>query len=603
MLPIILDLASLNSAYAAGLSPVDLVEEVIRRRKASDDPAIFITPTLDDDLRAAAKVLLARAPKPNSLPLWGIPFAVKDNIDVAGLPTTAACPAFAYHPDEDATVVARLQAAGALVIGKTNLDQFATGLNGTRSPHGAPRSVFDRDYVSGGSSSGSAVAVASGLASFALGTDTAGSGRVPAAFNNLVGIKPTPGLLPNVGVVPACRSVDVVTIFAATVGDGVAIRKVVEGYDAADPFSRKAASASLPVSGLRIGVLDGAEREFFGNRDVETLYDAAIERARTLGATIVPFDYAPFRQAAELLYNGPWVAERLAAVKDFLASNAADFDPTVRTIIEGAKTYDAVAAFEGRYKLEALRQKTRREWEKADILMLPTSPTTYTVEEMMADPIVKNGHFGRYTNFVNLLDCAAIAIPAGFDATGHLPAGVTLIGPAFTDEALAPFADAMHRSLSAGMGRDRAATIPEASRVPPANDGSVPIVVVGAHLSGMPLNHELTSAGGYRLKTCRTAGDYRLFALPGTVPPKPGLVREPGFTGGGIEVEVWAVSPEAFGCFVQKIPAPLGIGKVTLDDGTVVSGFLCESHATTGAKDITAFGGWRNFIRTAAATA
>ncbi|KEA08425.1 allophanate hydrolase [Rhizobium rhizogenes] len=597
MLPAILDLASLQSAYASGLSPLDLVEEVIIRRKASDDPAIFITPTPDDELRAAAKALISRAPDPNSLPLWGIPFAVKDNIDVAGLPTTAACPAFAYRPDKDATVVARLRAAGALVIGKTNLDQFATGLNGTRSPHGAPRSVFDKDYVSGGSSSGSAVATASGLASFALGTDTAGSGRVPAAFNNLVGIKPTPGLVPNVGVVPACRSVDVVTIFAATVGDGVAIRKVMEGYDVADPFSRKAAPASLLASGLRVGVLDGAEREFFGNEHVEALYDAAIERARALGATIVPFDYAPFRQAAELLYNGPWVAERLAAVKDFLTSNAADFDPTVRTIIEGARAYDAVDAFEGRYKLEALRRKTREEWEKADILMLPTSPTTYTVEEMIADPITKNGHFGRYTNFVNLLDCAAIAIPAGFDAHGHLPAGVTLIGPAFTDDALAPFADAMHRSLNTGMGKDRMAVIPEASRVPQADDGSVPIVVVGAHLSGMPLNHELTSSGGYQLKTCRTAGDYRLFALPGTVPPKPGLLREPGFSGGGVEVEVWALSPEAFGRFVQKIPAPLGIGKVSLDDGTAVSGFLCEAHAAADALEITDFGGWRHYVR------
>ncbi|MBX4906611.1 MULTISPECIES: allophanate hydrolase [Rhizobium] len=596
MLPTILDLTSLRAAYEAGKSPLDIIEIVIARRNDATDPAIFITPTPDEALRAEARALMERAPEPNSLPLWGIPFAVKDNIDVTGLPTTAACPAFSYQPETDATVVARLRAAGAIVIGKTNLDQFATGLNGTRSPYGVPRSVFDKDYVSGGSSSGSAVAVASGLASFALGTDTAGSGRVPAAFNNLVGIKPTPGLVPNVGVVPACRSVDVVTVFAATVGDGVAIRKVMEGYDAADPFSRKAVPASLPTSGLRIGVLDGAEREFFGNSHVEALYDAAIERARALGATIVAFDYAPFRQAAELLYNGPWVAERLAAVKDFLATNAADFDPTVRTIIEGAKAYDAVAAFEGRYKLEALRQKTGKEWEKADILMLPTSPTTYTVEEMMADPIVKNGHFGRYTNFVNLLDCAAIAVPAGFDADGHLPAGVTLIGPAFTDDAVASFADAMHRAANAGMGMDRLSAIPEASRVAPADDGLVPIVVVGAHLTGMPLNHELTRPGGRRIKSCRTAPDYRLFVLPGTVPPKPGLVREPGFDGKGLEVEVWKVTPETFGRFVQNIPAPLGIGKVALDDGSQISGFLCEAHAIEGAREITELGGWRAYV-------
>ncbi|APO79299.1 allophanate hydrolase protein (plasmid) [Rhizobium etli 8C-3] len=597
MLPTILDLASLQSAYAAGLSPLDLVEQVIARRRASDDPAIFITPTPDDDLRDAARELMARAPGPNSLPLWGIPFAVKDNIDVAGLPTTAACPAFAYRPEQDAAVVARLTAAGALMIGKTNLDQFATGLNGTRSPHGAPRSVFDRDYVSGGSSSGSAVAVASGLASFALGTDTAGSGRVPAAFNNLVGIKPTPGLVPNVGVVPACRSVDVVTVFAATVGDGVAIRKVMEGYDAADPFSRKAAPASLPASGLRVGVLDRDEREFFGNKDVEGLYDAAIERARALGAAIVPFDYAPFRQAAELLYNGPWVAERLAAVKDFLATNADDFDPTVRAIIEGAKAYDAVAAFEGRYKLEGLRQKTKEEWQKADILMLPTSPTTYTVEQMVEDPIVKNGHFGRYTNFVNLLDCAAIAVPAGFDADGHLPAGVTLIGPAFTDDALAPFADAMHRALNEGMGKDRAAVIPKKSLVPQADDRSIPIAVVGAHLTGMPLNHELTGGGGRLIRICRTAGDYRLFVLPNTAPPKPGLVRQPGYQGKGLEVEVWALPPEGFGRFVQNIPGPLGIGKLVLDDGSSVSGFVCEAYAVAGAQEITELGGWRHYMR------
>lgn len=595
MIPVMLDLASLRAAYQNGLTPLALVEEVIARCNACDDPAVFITRAKDEDLRAAAMALMARAPEPNSLPLWGIPFAVKDNIDVAGLPVTAGCPAYAYQPEADAAAVARLKAAGALVVGKTNLDQFATGLNGTRSPHGAPRCVFNKDYVSGGSSSGSAVATAAGLVSFALGTDTAGSGRVPAAFNNLAGIKPTPGLVPNTGVVPACRSVDVVTVFAATVGDGVAIRKVMDGFDAGDPYSRKAEPVSLPVSGLRVGVLAGPEREFFGNASVEALYDAAIERARGLGATIVPFDYAPFRQAAELLYNGPWVAERLAAVKDFIATNAADFDPTVRAIIEGAKAYDAVAAFEGQYRLGHLRQKTLAEWAKVDVLMLPTSPTIYTVEEMLADPVTKNSHFGRYTNFANLFGYAAIAVPAGFGPDG-LPGGVTLFGPAFSDDALAPFADALHRAVAWGMGKDKTAELPQASRVPEPDDGLVPVVVVGAHLTGMPLNHELTGPGGKLVKTCRTAGDYRLFVLPGTTPPKPGLIREPGFAGSGLEVEVWKVTPEAFGRFVQKIPAPLGIGKVTLDDGSAVSGFLCEGHAVAGAQEITSLGGWRAYI-------
>lgn len=597
MLPIMLDLANLKALYAEGkATPLDIIEAVIERRATWPDKAVFITPVSDDALRAAAKTLMAEHPEPNSLPLWGIPFAVKDNIDVAGLPTTAACPAFAYQPAADATVIARLRAAGAIVIGKTNLDQFATGLNGTRSPHGAPRSVFDADYVSGGSSSGSAVAVAAGFASFSLGTDTAGSGRVPAMFNNLVGIKPTPGLLPNTGVVPACKSVDCVTIFAATVGDGVAIRKVAEGFDAADPFSRHATWTNLPTTSLRVGVLDGAEREFFGNAEVEKLYDAAIENARALGATIVPFDYAPFREAAALLYDGPWVAERLAAVESFFATNEADFDPTVRAIIAGAKDKTAVEAFNGKYRLEELRRITEAEWAKADVLLLPTSPTTYTVAEMQADPIRRNSHFGRYTNFVNLLDCAAIAIPAGFDSEGHLPAGVTLVAPAFTDDALAPLADALHRRAASGMGRDKAATLPEASKVPAAPDAFIPIAVVGAHLTGMPLNHELTGPGGRLLKSCRTGADYQLFALPGTVPPKPGMIQQPGFVGAGLEVEIWALPAAAFGQFVARIPAPLGIGKISLDDGSTVSGFLCEAHAVSGAQDITHHGGWRNFI-------
>ncbi|EHJ95501.1 allophanate hydrolase [Agrobacterium tumefaciens] len=597
MLPLVFDITTLRAAYQSGMRPIDVIEAVIARRATSHDPAIFINKVSDDALRAAAKDLMARAPEANSLPLWGIPFAVKDNIDVEGLPTTAACPAYAYHPDRDATVVARLKAAGAIVIGKTNLDQFATGLNGTRSPYGAPRSVFNANYISGGSSSGSAVSVGSGIVAFALGTDTAGSGRVPAAFNNLVGIKPTPGLLPNTGAVPACRSIDCITVFATTVADGIAVREIAEGFDAADAFSRKAKPVSLPSAGLRIGVLDEAEREFFGDRNVEALYDKAIERARAMGAEILPFNYAPFREAASLLYDGPWVAERLAALEEFLASNAADFDPTVRGIIEGAKDKTAVEAFNGRYRLEELRRLTEKEWERVDILLLPTAPTIYTVADMLDDPVVLNGRLGRYTNFVNLLDCAAIAVPAGF-GDGGLPGGVTLIGPAFSDDALAPLADALHRAAGSGMGVDQMAIIPEQSKADAPDDRFLEIVVVGAHLTGMPLNHELTRPGGRLLRRAKTLSSYRLFVLPGAVPPKPGLIREPGFEGEGLEVEVWALPAGAFGRFVSNIPAPLGIGKVSLADGSVVSGFLCEPHALAGAAEITHLGGWRKYIET-----
>jgi allophanate hydrolase len=585
MLPLIPTLAAIRAS-----NPVAVIEEVIARRTVLADPAVFISEVPDEALRATARALADRGPR--GLPLWGVPFAVKDNIDVAGLPTTAGCPAFAYAPAADAAVVARLRAAGAIVIGKTNLDQFATGLNGTRSPYGAPRSVFHADYVSGGSSSGSAVAVASGVCAFALGTDTAGSGRVPAAFNNLVGVKPTPGLVPNSGVVPACRSVDVVTVFAGLVADAVAIRRIMDGADDGDPFSRIATPVPLPQQ-PRLGVLTGAEREFFGNAEVEALYDAAIARAEALGATIVPFDYAPFREAAALLYDGPWVAERLAAVEAFLATDAASFDPTVRAIIEGARGKTAVEAFRGRYRLEELRQRVAPVWTSVDMLLLPTAPTTYSVAEMMADPVAKNSHFGRYTNFANLLGYAAIAVPAGFGPSG-LPAGVTLVGPAFSDDALAPFAAAMHHAAACGMGKDRAAAIP-AAPAPSLPAGWVPVCVVGAHLSGMPLNRELTAPGGFRIAETRTAAGYRLYALPGTTPPKPGMAHDPAFAGPGIAVEVWALPPDAFGRFVAAIPAPLGIGKVTLADGSQVPGFLCESHALQGAEDITRFGGWRAY--------
>ncbi len=589
-LPPVLDLTTLSEGYRSGaFTPLDVIEEVIARIDAGADPAVWISCFPDEALRAAARAL-GTHPDP-ARPLWGIPCAIKDNIDVAGLPTTAACPAFAHEPAADAAVVARLKAAGALVVGKTNLDQFATGLNGTRSPYGAPRSVFDPAYISGGSSSGSAVAVASGLVAFSLGTDTAGSGRVPAAFNNLVGVKPTRGLVSSTGLVPACRSLDCITVFAATAGDVAAVLAVMRGYDPRDPFSRVPERRPLPLVGFRFGVLAAAEREFFGDRATEALYDAAIARLAGLGGTAVEIDYAPFRESADLLYGGPWIAERLAAVADFHAAHAAEMDPTVEKIIAGATDHTAVDAFRGLYRLEGLRQKTLAEWAKVDLLLLPTAATIHTVEAMRADPIALNSTLGRYTNFVNLLDCAAIAVPAGFRPDG-LPAGVTLIGPAFTDEALAVLGDRLHRALGAGPGVDRHGTLPGTPLAPDA-EGLVAIGVVGAHLTGMPLNGQLTSVGGVLLKATRTAPDYRMFVLPDTIPAKPGMIRDPGFVGPGLEIEVWGLPPAAASAFVAAIPAPLGIGKVRLADGTEVSAFLCEAHAVAGATEITRGGSWR----------
>ncbi|MCI4677870.1 allophanate hydrolase [Rhodoblastus acidophilus] len=585
-------LDALRARYAARpQSVLDVVEEVLARIEACDDPAIFISRVAPDDFRAGARDLLARAPDPASLPLWGVPYAVKDNIDVEGMATTAACPDFAYVAAKDATVVARLRAAGALLVGKTNLDQFATGLNGTRSPYGAPRCVFNADYVSGGSSSGSAVAVARGLVAFSLGTDTAGSGRVPAAFNNIVGVKPTPGLVSAAGVVPACRSLDCVNVFATNVADGVAVRRAIEGFDPEDSYTISAPARGLPPQ-PRVGFLAAKDREFYGDAQNETLYGQAMAQAEKLGWRLVEFDYAPFAAIAALLYEGPWLAERLAAVDSFLAQKPEAFDPTVRGLIESAKKFSAADAFRGQYRLKDLLRAADREAEKFDFMLLPTSPTIHTVAAMKADPVRLNAQFGRYTNFVNFRAMAAIAIPAGFRADG-LPFGVTLIGPAQSDEALAPFAAAFHAAAGCGAGASREAV---AAPAPTPVGDHIEIVVVGAHLAGEPLNWQLTQGGGWLVEATRTAPDYRLFALANTAPPKPGLIHEPGFVGPGLEVEVWSLPADSFGRFVNAIPAPLGVGKVTLASGRQVTGFLCESHALAGAREITAFGGWRAFL-------
>jgi len=516
-------------------------------------------------------------------PLAGMTFAIKDNIDLAGLPTTAGCPAFAYQPERSAFVVQRLMDAGAVPIGKTNMDQFATGLVGTRSPYGACSCVFDERYISGGSSAGSAVAVARGLVDFSLGTDTAGSGRVPAAFNNLVGLKPTRGLLSTSGVVPACRSLDCVSIFAKDCDVARRVWNAACGFDVDDPFSRVigAGQDAAPWLGgaFRLGVPSREHLEFFGDEVAEGLYQKALVDLEKLGGERVEIDYSIFREAAALLYAGPWVAERLAAIREFVECHEDEMNPVVREIILGARKYSAVDAFEADYKLRELRRRSEAEWRKMDVMVLPTTGTIYTHEAVAAEPIKLNTNLGYYTDFVNLLDLAAVAVPAGFRTNG-LPFGISFIGPAFTDEALLALADYYHRRV-----------------VPRGPTGCVTVAVVGAHLSGQTLNWQLVERGARLIKTCRTAAGYRLFALEGTVPPKPGLVRDSRFSGSGIEVEVWAVPENLFGGFMAAVPAPLGIGSATLDNGEVVKCFICEGCAIEGATEITAFGGWRNYLR------
>jgi allophanate hydrolase len=595
-----LDLQSLQPRLADGsLAAGDLLDIVYARIERYPDKAVWI------DLlpRAAAAEQLAtvlrRKQQGIYQPLLGIPFAVKDNIDVADRPTTAACPAFAYTAQKSATVVSRLCAAGAILIGKTNLDQFAAGLVGVRSPYGACRNTFNDSFISGGSSSGSAVAVAAGLVSFSLGTDTAGSGRVPAAFNNIVGLKPTRGLISAAGVVPACQSLDCVSVFALTCADAAAILDIASGPDADDPYSRTkndlAARPPVSKSSFRFGVPRDQDLRFHGNADAAKLYSDALGRLRSLGGIAVTIDYTPFAKAASLLYGGPWVGERALVVKELLEKNPDAILPVTRSIIAPGLNMTAMQAFEGLHALAALVQASRPVWEQIDMMLLPTAGTIYTRAQVEADPIALNSNLGYYTNFVNLMDLCGVAVPAGFQADG-LPFGVTLIAAAGLDRELLTLADAFHRARPIRLGATTATLDPSSLPIRNAMQTQVKLAVVGAHLSGQPLNHQLTDRSAKLVRTCKTAGCYRLFALPGTTPPKPGLLRVDS-GGGAIELEVWEMSPEAFGTFVAAIPPPLGIGTIQLEDGELVKGFLCESYALTGAADITHFGGWRNFIK------
>ncbi len=571
-------------AIAAGVrsrrrSAVEVITEVLERLSRHDETqsAVWISRFDAETLRVAAVRIDARVAAGEVLPLAGVPFAVKDNIDVLGLETTAACPAFAYRPARSATVVERLVAAGAIPVGKTNLDQFATGLNGTRSPYGIPGNAYNRAWVSGGSSSGSAVAVAAGLVAFALGTDTAGSGRVPAAFNHLIGFKPTRGRWSGRGLVPACRTLDCITVFAGTPDEAGLVDAIAAGFDPEDAFSR--AIPDAPRARYRIGVPSADQRRWFGDIESDFLYQQALDG---LDAELVEIDMAPLNEAARLLYDGPWVAERTAALRTMLDENPDAIHPVVRTIVEQGRDYSAVDAFEGSYRLAELARAAELMWADIDLLALPTAPTSYRVAEMLAAPIALNASLGAYTNFVNLLDMAAIAVPTGLYQSG-VGFGVTLMGPAGTDRALIEAANAL---------------FPAPASPPPLDlEGrmeTVKLAVVGAHLKDMPLHWQLSSRDARFVGAAKTAPAYRLYAMADSVPPKPALVHSDD--GAPIALEIYELDMAAFGSFVAEVPPPLAIGTVTLEDGSLVKGFVAEPRAIVGAEDITDLGGWRAFV-------
>lgn len=588
-----LDITALRRLYQSGdLTPLALVEELLARMAGEDTHHIWISRLGDDALRAYARNLEGKDIA--SLPLYGIPFAIKDNIDLAGLPTTAACPEFAYTPERSATVVQRLIDAGAIPLGKTNLDQFATGLNGTRSPYGACGNSFDPQYIAGGSSSGSAVATALGQVSFALGTDTAGSGRVPAAFNNLIGLKPTRGLMSTAGVVPACRTLDCVSIFALTSADAGTVLDAAAGFDVDDPWSRAARTGPARVPArFRFGVPRSAQLEFFGDREYAALFEAAVTRLQAFGGERVEIDFAPFLDAARLLYEGPWLAERYVAIRSFLERQPQALHPVTRAIIDYGRVPSAVDAFAAIYRLAELRRAIEPVLADVDVLVTPTAGRPYRIAELDADPLRPNTELGYYTNFMNLLDLAAVAVPAGF-TPADLPFGITLFADAFSDRALLSLAARVEQAQALPLGatgRPRPPLEP-ASALPP---GYIAVAVCGAHMTGLPLNHQLTERGGFLLEATHTAPVYRFYALPGGPPHRPGLVRVRA-GGAPISVELWALPIEHYGSFVAGIPAPLGIGSVQLADGRRVQGFVCESYALADAEDITAHGDWRRVL-------
>jgi allophanate hydrolase len=532
---------------------------------------------------------------PGDYPLWGVPFAIKDNIDLAGVPTTAACEQYSYIPEKSAYVVEQLIAAGAIPLGKTNLDQFATGLVGTRSPYGATPNSFNGDYISGGSSSGSAVATASGVVTFALGTDTAGSGRVPACFNNLVGLKPSKGLLSTSGVVPACRSLDCVSIFSLTADDARTVFSVAADYDENDSFARPNPTTNQGVVALAntftFAVPLPEQLAFFGSTSYQEAFEASIKTLEALGGTKIAIDFTPMLDAAKLLYEGPWVAERYLATQDILLNNPDAMMDVTRTIISAGDQAKATDAFSALYKLQALKQAADKLIDRVDVLVTPTAGRHFTIAEINEEPIVRNSQLGYYTNFMNLLDFSALAVNTEF-TDNSMPFGITLFSAAMADQKLLSLAKRIQDTNQLPLGATNTPYEVTTDTIEPSS-GYIDVVVCGAHLSAMVLNHQLTERGAILKQTTQSAANYKMYAVPGKV-ERPAMIRDENH-GHAFDVEVWTLPVATFGSFVVGIAAPLGIGKVELASGEYVTGFIAEGYAAELGDDISKFGGWRAY--------
>lgn len=584
-----LQLDALRNAYRDGSTTPRQLLLNLREKAAALNPDYHLFIHLLSALELEPYLAALDGRDPGSLPLYGVPFAIKDNIDLAGIPTTAACPAFAYVPERSATIVEQLLALGAIPLGKTNLDQFATGLNGSRSPYGAcPNSVLP-EYPSGGSSAGSSLAVALGVASFSLGTDTAGSGRVPAALNNLVGLKASKGLISTAGVVPACRTLDCVTTFTATAREASQLLALTAHLDPRDEYSRSNplwndGSAFGTPRPLRFGVPRAQDLAFFGCPEGPLLFGDAIDQLKALGGEAVELDLSPFLEAARLLYEGPWVAERYSVAGELMEQHPQAVLPVIRAVLAKAPAVTGVQTFRAQYRLQALKALCDKALEGLDCVLTPTIGRPVTLAELTAEPVLRNSELGYYTNFMNLLDYAAVAVPSGFMGNG-LPWGVTLFGRAFTDQYLLSVADALQRQQ--GLAAPAPTNI--------ARNDRARLVVCGAHLDGLALNWQLQLRGARLLEATHSSPDYRLYALAGGPPYRPGMVRvKEG--GAAIAVEVWELPSSELGSFLTAIPAPLGLGKVQLADGRWESGFICEPYGLEGAEDISHLGGWRAYL-------